>query len=149
MSEELRRAALDYHRFPKPGKLEIKATKPLANSRDLSLAYSPGVAAACLEIDRDPTSAAYVGEIVPYDAALTPAHAHFIHQPMDCEGCLGACHLPAVDGTFVSLPASSRAIARPTATLESREGNIARFQVETKNQDGTTVLSGYAEAKVD
>ena len=39
-------AALAYHQFPKPGKLEIRATKPLANGRDLSLAYSPGVAEA-------------------------------------------------------------------------------------------------------
>ncbi len=50
-----KRAALDYHEFPKPGKLEIKPTKPMANGRDLSLAYSPGVAEACLEIKRDPS----------------------------------------------------------------------------------------------
>ncbi|MEE9387991.1 MAG: NADP-dependent malic enzyme [Paracoccaceae bacterium] len=49
-----KQAALDYHEFPKPGKLEIKPTKPMANGRDLSLAYSPGVAEACLEIKRDP-----------------------------------------------------------------------------------------------
>ena len=58
MSEELRTAALDYHRSPKPGKLEIKATKPMANQRDLALAYSPGVAAACEEIAADPKRAA-------------------------------------------------------------------------------------------
>ena len=52
-----RHPALDYHEFPKPGKLEIRATKPLANGRDLSLAYSPGVAEACLEIKADPTTA--------------------------------------------------------------------------------------------
>ncbi len=52
-----KQAALDYHEFPKPGKLEIRATKPLANGRDLSLAYSPGVAEACLEIKADPTTA--------------------------------------------------------------------------------------------
>ena len=49
-----RQAALDYHEFPKPGKLEIRATKPLANGRDLARAYSPGVAEACLEIKADP-----------------------------------------------------------------------------------------------
>ncbi len=58
MSEELRRAALDYHQFPKPGKLEIKATKPLANQQDLALAYTPGVADACREIENDPLTAA-------------------------------------------------------------------------------------------
>ncbi|MGQ0611022.1 MAG: NADP-dependent malic enzyme [Paracoccaceae bacterium] len=52
-----KQAALDYHEFPKPGKLEIRATKPLANGRDLSLAYSPGVAEACLEIKADPATA--------------------------------------------------------------------------------------------
>ncbi|MEW8026064.1 MAG: NADP-dependent malic enzyme [Candidatus Thiodiazotropha sp.] len=58
MPQELRQAALDYHRFPKPGKLEIKATKPMANQRDLALAYSPGVAVACEEIEADPNKAA-------------------------------------------------------------------------------------------
>jgi malate dehydrogenase (oxaloacetate-decarboxylating)(NADP+) len=53
-----RQAALDYHEFPKPGKLEIRATKPLANGRDLSRAYSPGVAEACIEIKEDPATAA-------------------------------------------------------------------------------------------
>ncbi|MBB5221735.1 malate dehydrogenase (oxaloacetate-decarboxylating)(NADP+) [Amaricoccus macauensis] len=51
-------AALQYHEHPKPGKLEIRATKPMANQRDLSLAYSPGVAEACLEIKADPAAAA-------------------------------------------------------------------------------------------
>ncbi|WP_373355992.1 NADP-dependent malic enzyme [Pseudoroseicyclus sp. CXY001] len=55
--ESLRRAALDYHRFPKPGKLEIRATKPLANGRDLARAYSPGVAEASLDIKADPGKA--------------------------------------------------------------------------------------------
>ena len=55
--ENARQAALDYHEFPKPGKLEIRATKPLANGRDLSRAYSPGVAEACLEIKADPATA--------------------------------------------------------------------------------------------
>ena len=53
-----RQAALDYHEFPRPGKLEIRATKPLANGRDLSRAYSPGVAEACLEIKADAATAA-------------------------------------------------------------------------------------------
>ncbi|MCH7929613.1 MAG: NADP-dependent malic enzyme [Proteobacteria bacterium] len=54
MSEDLRQAALDYHRYPKPGKLGIHPTKPMAGQRDLALAYSPGVADACNEIVRDP-----------------------------------------------------------------------------------------------
>ncbi|MBN9580629.1 MAG: NADP-dependent malic enzyme [Afipia sp.] len=58
LSEELRLAALAFHRLPRPGKLEIQATKPLANQRDLALAYSPGVAAACEAIASDPQEAA-------------------------------------------------------------------------------------------
>ncbi|WP_238364237.1 NADP-dependent malic enzyme [Mesobacterium pallidum] len=56
-TDNLRKAALNYHEFPRPGKLEVRATKPLANGRDLSLAYSPGVAEACLEIKADPLTA--------------------------------------------------------------------------------------------
>jgi len=56
--EALREAALFYHAHPKPGKLEVRATKPLANGRDLARAYSPGVAEACLEIKANPTEAA-------------------------------------------------------------------------------------------
>ena len=54
---ELRRAALEYHEFPTPGKVAIAATKQLVNQRDLALAYSPGVAAACEEIVADPAAA--------------------------------------------------------------------------------------------
>ena len=54
----LRDAALEYHRAPTRGKISITPTKPLSNQRDLSLAYSPGVAYACLEIHRDPSLAA-------------------------------------------------------------------------------------------
>ena len=58
MSDQLRDAALDYHRRPAPGKLAVVATKPLANQRDLALAYSPGVAAASELIAEDPLEAA-------------------------------------------------------------------------------------------
>jgi len=54
---ELRRAALEYHEFPTPGKVAIAATKQLTNQRDLALAYSPGVAAPCEEIVADPVNA--------------------------------------------------------------------------------------------
>ena len=54
---ELRRAALEYHEFPTPGKVAITPTKQLINQRDLALAYSPGVAAACEEIVADPVNA--------------------------------------------------------------------------------------------
>src|SRR5690606_32743123 len=55
---DLDEAALYFHSRPTPGKLEIQATKPLGNQRDLALAYSPGVAAPCLAIRDDPALAA-------------------------------------------------------------------------------------------
>ena len=58
LSDDLHAGALVYHRLPRPGKLEIQATKPLGNQRDLALAYSPGVAAACMAIAADPATAA-------------------------------------------------------------------------------------------
>ncbi len=58
MADELTESALRYHRLPRAGKIEVVPTKPLATQRDLSLAYSPGVAAACHEIVRDPGTAA-------------------------------------------------------------------------------------------
>ncbi len=54
---QLRKSALEYHEFPTPGKIAIAATKQLSNQRDLALAYSPGVAAACEEIVADPNNA--------------------------------------------------------------------------------------------
>ncbi len=57
-SSDLTEAALFFHQYPRPGKLEIQATKPLGNQRDLALAYSPGVAAPCEEIAKDPSKAA-------------------------------------------------------------------------------------------
>ena len=54
---QLRKAALEYHQFPTPGKVAIAATKQLVNQHDLALAYSPGVAAPCEEIVKDPANA--------------------------------------------------------------------------------------------
>jgi len=57
MPDDLKHAALDYHRYPVPGKIEITPTKPLATQRDLALAYTPGVAAVCEEIVQNPNEA--------------------------------------------------------------------------------------------
>ena len=65
MDEELRKSALEYHRLPRPGKVAILATKQLTNQRDLALAYSPGVAAACEAIVADPAAAAETMIAVP------------------------------------------------------------------------------------
>ncbi|MGB3213479.1 MAG: NADP-dependent malic enzyme, partial [Alphaproteobacteria bacterium] len=55
--EAFRQSALDYHKYPTPGKIAIRATKEMSTQRDLALAYSPGVAAPCEEIARDPATA--------------------------------------------------------------------------------------------
>ncbi len=60
----------------------------------MHLAVAVGAPTLCL------ASAAYVGEIVPYAAAITPPNVHFIYQPMPCEGCLADCRLPTEDGMF-------------------------------------------------
>ena len=58
MSEQLRQAALDFHEFPIPGKnCRYPQTKSLETQHDLALAYSPGVAEPCLEIEKDPSAA--------------------------------------------------------------------------------------------
>ncbi|GKW25890.1 NADP-dependent oxaloacetate-decarboxylating malate dehydrogenase [Pectobacterium polonicum] len=57
MDEQLKQSALDFHQYPIPGKIQVSPTKPLATQRDLALAYSPGVAAPCLEIAADPLAA--------------------------------------------------------------------------------------------
>ena len=56
--QSLKHTALNYHEYPNPGKISVTPSKQLVNQRDLALAYSPGVAAPCLEIERDPSAAA-------------------------------------------------------------------------------------------
>ncbi len=56
--QALKQAALYYHEFPRPGKINVTPSKQVVNQRDLALAYSPGVAAPCLEIAKDPANAA-------------------------------------------------------------------------------------------
>jgi len=60
----------------------------------MHLAVAVGAPTLCL------ASAAYVGEIVPYDSALTPPNVQFVYKNMDCEGCLGNCHLPPENGMY-------------------------------------------------
>ena len=58
MKSDPRQSALDYHRYPEPGKLKISPTKPMETQSDLALAYSPGVAHPCMEISENPAAAA-------------------------------------------------------------------------------------------
>jgi len=71
LDEELRQSALEYHRLPRPGKIAILATKQLTNQRDLALAYSPGVAAPCEEIKRDPAQAVHLTSRANLIAVIT------------------------------------------------------------------------------
>jgi malate dehydrogenase (oxaloacetate-decarboxylating)(NADP+) len=57
LRQQLRAAALEYHQIPRPGKISVTPTKSVLNQRDLALAYSPGVAAPCEEIVKDPATA--------------------------------------------------------------------------------------------
>ncbi len=75
MSDSLAKSALHYHKHPVPGKLAITATKPLANQRDLTLAYSPGVAEACKEIVTNPDEASFLTSRANLVAVVTNGSA--------------------------------------------------------------------------
>lgn len=79
----------------------------------MHLAVAVGAPTLCL------ASAAYVGEIVPYAAEITPANAHFVYQEMDCRGCLGACIHPLEDGVYRCVAAidEQRVVAEVTRLL--------------------------------
>ncbi len=115
MPEELRQNALDYHRYPKPGKLEIKATKQLANQRDLALAYSPGVAAACEEIVRDPQT-----------AALYTARSNLVAVITNGTAVLGL-------GAIGSL--ASKPVMEGKAVLFKQFADIDVFDIEIEERD--------------
>ena len=76
------------------GRLRSAALVISVDTACMHLAVTVGAPTLCL------ASAAYVGEIVPYDINMAPPNAHFIYQGMDCEGCLGNCHLPADHGMY-------------------------------------------------
>ena len=75
MEEQLRRDALEYHRVPTSGKIFVTPTKSLVNQRDLALAYSPGVAYACLAIRDDPKEAATLTSRADLVAVITNGSA--------------------------------------------------------------------------
>ncbi|PKP74756.1 MAG: NADP-dependent malic enzyme [Alphaproteobacteria bacterium HGW-Alphaproteobacteria-6] len=113
--ENARQAALDYHEFPKPGKLEIRATKPLANGRDLSRAYSPGVAEACLEIKADPAS-----------ASRFTARANLVAVVTNGTAVLGLGNIGAL---------ASKPVMEGKAVLFKKFANIDCFDIELNEPD--------------
>ncbi|NIY78011.1 MAG: NADP-dependent malic enzyme [Rhodobacteraceae bacterium] len=114
-NDSLRQAALDYHEFPKPGKLEIRATKPMANGRDLARAYSPGVAEACLEIKADPTT-----------SSRYTARGNLVAVVTNGTAVLGLGNIGA---------AASKPVMEGKAVLFKKFANIDCFDIEVNESD--------------
>jgi len=110
-----RQAALDYHEFPRPGKLEIRPTKPLANPQDLSRAYSPGVADACLAIKDDPQS-----------ASRYTARGNLVAVVTNGSAALGLGNIG---------PLASKPIMEGKAVLFKKFANIDCFDIEIDESD--------------
>ena len=113
--DNARQAALDYHEFPKPGKLEIRATKPLANGRDLARAYSPGVAEACLEIKADPST-----------ASRYTSRANLVGVVTNGTAVLGLGNIGAL---------ASKPVMEGKAVLFKKFANIDCFDIELNESD--------------
>ena len=114
-NETLRQAALFYHEYPKPGKLEIRATKPLANGRDLARAYSPGVAEACLEIKENAA-----------DAARYTARGNLVAVVSNGTAVLGLGNIGAL---------ASKPVMEGKAVLFKKFANIDCFDIEVDETD--------------
>jgi malate dehydrogenase (oxaloacetate-decarboxylating)(NADP+) len=115
MDDDFRKAALDYHRLPRPGKLAIEPTKRMATQRDLALAYSPGVAAACEEIVRDPDTA--------YDYT---ARGNLVGVISNGTAVLGLGNIGALAG---------KPVMEGKAVLFKKFAGIDVFDIEVNEQD--------------
>ena len=113
--ESLRQAALSYHEFPKPGKLEIRATKPMANGRDLARAYSPGVAEASIEIRDNPET-----------ASKYTARANLVAVISNGSAVLGLGNIGAL---------ASKPVMEGKAVLFKKFANIDCFDIEVNESD--------------
>ena len=110
-----RQAALSYHELPTPGKLEVKATKPLANGRDLARAYSPGVAEACREIVANPV-----------DAARYTARGNLVAVVTNGTAVLGLGNIG---------PLAAKPVMEGKAVLFKKFANIDCFDLELNESD--------------
>lgn len=110
-----RQLALDYHEFPNPGKLEIRATKPLATQRDLARAYSPGVAEACIEIKEDPAT------VTKYTA-----RGNLVAVITNGSAVLGLGNIGAL---------ASKPVMEGKAVLFKKFANIDCFDIEVNESD--------------
>ncbi|MGY6549689.1 MAG: NADP-dependent malic enzyme [Roseinatronobacter sp.] len=114
-SDDARHPALLYHEFPRPGKLEIRPTKPLANGYDLSRAYSPGVAEACLEI-----------QARPEDAARYTTRGNLVAVVSNGTAVLGLGNIGAL---------ASKPVMEGKAVLFKKFANIDCFDIEVNESD--------------
>ncbi len=115
MSDELRDGALEYHRLPTPGKISVQPTKPLANQRDLALAYSPGVAAACEAIVAD-----------PQEASTVTARANLVGVVTNGTAVLGLGDIG---------PLASKPVMEGKGVLFKKFAGIDVFDIEIKEND--------------
>ena len=115
-----KKASLDYHQFPKPGKLEVRATKPLANQRDLARAYSPGVAEASIAISKNPG-----------DAALYTSKSNLVAVISNGSAVLGLGNIGAL---------ASKPVMEGKAVLFKQFANIDCFDIEL-NEDNPEKLA--------
>ncbi len=114
-SDTLRQKALAYHEFPKPGKLEIRATKPLSNGYDLARAYSPGVAEACIEIKSDAST-----------ASRYTARGNLVAVVTNGSAVLGLGNIGAL---------ASKPVMEGKAVLFKKFANIDCFDIEVDESD--------------
>ena len=117
MDDNLRKAALDYHRYPRPGKLAIEPTKRMATQRDLALAYSPGVAAACQAIVANPD-----------DAKLYTARGNLVGVISNGTAVLGLGNIGAL---------ASKPVMEGKAVLFKKFAGIDVFDIEVDASDPT------------
>jgi len=115
VADAQRHPALDYHEFPRAGKLEIRPTKPLANPRDLSLAYSPGVAEACMAIKANPV-----------DAARYTSRGNLVAVVSNGSAALGLGNIG---------PLASKPIMEGKAVLFKQFAHIDCFDIELNESD--------------
>ena len=118
--EQLRTAALEYHEFPTPGKISVLPTKALANQRDLSLAYTPGVAYACTAIQQN-----------PYEAARYTSRANLVAVITNGTAVLGLGNIGALAG---------KPVMEGKACLFKKFAGIDVFDIEIAETDPAKVV---------
>ena len=115
LREDIKKAALEYHNEFPPGKIKVVATKALTTAKDLALAYSPGVAAPCLEIERDPST-----------AALYTARANLVAVITNGTAVLGLGDIG---------PLASKPVMEGKAVLFKKFAGVDVFDIEVNEKD--------------